>query len=69
MLKLLDIVEAWITQESKNISEFEVYEPQIFGYGIRRPSVAWDFRNTEAKGSSFNSYNNIINKQFDVNII
>jgi hypothetical protein len=31
-------------------TEFVFYEPQIFGYGIRRSNVGWNFRSTEEKG-------------------
>ena len=48
--KLLNIVEAGITYEAKESSEFVVYEPQITAYGIRTPSVVWDFRGTVGKG-------------------
>ena len=48
--KLLNIVEAGITYEAKESTEFVVYEPQIIAYGIRRPSVAWDFISTVEKG-------------------
>ena len=30
--------------------ELLIYEPQIFAFGIRRPSVAWDFKSTAEKG-------------------
>src|SRR6476619_3912280 len=49
-LKLLDMVEPDTKYEIKNSSEYVVYEPQIIGYGIHRPSVAWDFRDTKEKG-------------------
>ncbi len=30
--------------------EFLIYEAQIFAFGIKRPSVAWDFKSTAEKG-------------------
>jgi len=30
--------------------EFIIYEPQIFGFGLRRSSVAWEFKSTAEKG-------------------
>jgi hypothetical protein len=30
--------------------EFFFYEPQIFAFGLLRPSVAWDFKSTTEKG-------------------
>jgi hypothetical protein len=40
-MKLIDV---------KTRKELVIYEPQIFAYGIRRPSVAWDFKSTQEKG-------------------
>jgi len=46
-LKVVDTKTKFGVSESK---EFVAYEPQIFAYGIRRPSIAWDFKNTKEKG-------------------
>ena len=50
-LKLnLDAVNAGIESGSGESSDFVVYEPQIFAFGIRRSNVAWDFKSTKEKG-------------------
>lgn len=30
--------------------EFIIYEPQIFAFGLRGPSIAWEFKSTSEKG-------------------
>ncbi|GAH02001.1 unnamed protein product, partial [marine sediment metagenome] len=30
--------------------EFIIYEPQIFAFGLRSPSIAWEFKSTSEKG-------------------
>lgn len=50
-LKLdLNVVNAGIESGSGESSDFVVYEPQIFAFGIRRSNVAWDFKSTKEKG-------------------
>lgn len=40
-MKLIDV---------KTQKDLVIYEPQIFAFGIRRSSVAWDFKSTKEKG-------------------
>jgi hypothetical protein len=46
----LDVVNAGIELGSGESSDFVVYDPQIFAFGIRRSNVAWDFKSTKEKG-------------------
>ena len=49
-IKLFEVAETSMKTGVSESSEFVVYEPQIFAYGIRRPSVSWDFKSTREKG-------------------
>lgn len=46
----LGVINAGTGHEVLKSEEFVVYEPQIFAFGIRRSSVAWDFKSTKEKG-------------------
>ncbi len=50
-LKLsLDIMDTDMKYASSESHDFILYEPQIIAYGIRRPSVAWDFKSVKERG-------------------
>ncbi|HWQ96205.1 MAG TPA: hypothetical protein VN368_02415 [Candidatus Methylomirabilis sp.] len=55
-IKLFEVAETGMKTGVSESSEFVVYEPQIFAYGIRRPSVSWNFKSTREKGIWGNKY-------------
>ena len=55
-IKLFEVVETGMKTGVSESSEFVVYEPQIFAYGVRRSSVSWDFKSTKEKGIWGNKY-------------
>jgi hypothetical protein len=49
-LRLSDVVDTGMKFGVSESSELVIYEPQIFAFGVRRPSVAWDFKSTKQRG-------------------
>jgi hypothetical protein len=49
-LSLFDVVEAGVGAQISSSKEFVIYEPQIFGFGIGKPTIAWNFSKTKGKG-------------------
>lgn len=46
----LGVVNAGINAiDFRTQKELIIYEPQIFGFGVRMPSVSWNFKSTEQK--------------------
>jgi hypothetical protein len=45
-----DVIDAGIEGGVNESKEYVVYEPQITSFGLNRPSVIWEFRNTKERG-------------------